>query len=59
MTLALPKTGLLPEKTGDLWLADIGIPDAVYRQVGIDYVSPFGKRFRVPLNVDELPPQQA
>ncbi len=52
MTLALPKTGLLPPKTGDLWLADIGIPEEVYRQVGIDYTCPFGKRFRVPLNID-------
>lgn len=26
MTLALPKTGLIPEVTGDLYLADIGIP---------------------------------
>ncbi len=27
MTLALPKTGLVPEKTGNLFLADIGIPE--------------------------------
>ena len=49
MTLALPKTGLLPEKTGDLILADIGIPEATYRRLGIVYTPPFGNRFRVPL----------
>jgi NAD(P)H-hydrate epimerase len=51
MTLALPKTGLTPERTGDLWLADIGIPEEVYRRIGIRYDSPFGNRFRVPLSV--------
>lgn len=51
MTLAMPKTGLTPEKTGDLWLADIGIPEETYRRIGIQYVSPFGNRFRVPLSV--------
>ena len=54
MTLALPKTGLIPEKTGDLWLADIGIPVAVYRQLDIDYNSPFGKRFRVALSAEKI-----
>ena len=36
MTLALPKTGLhsIP---GDLYLADIGIPPEVYRQLGISF----------------------
>ena len=42
LTLALPKTGLLPRLTGDLYLGDIGIPDQVYRCIGIKYVSPFG-----------------
>lgn len=50
MTLALPKTGLHAEIVGDLWLADIGIPEGVYHQLNIDYVSPFGKRFRVPIS---------
>jgi len=40
MTLALPKTGLLrPEArrvVGDLFLADIGVPDVVYRELEID-----------------------
>ncbi len=39
LTLALPKVGLLrPEArpyVGDLWLADIGIPPAVYGRLGI------------------------
>lgn len=45
MTLALPKTGLLPKRTGDLYLADIGIPVAAYRRLGLKYESPFGARF--------------
>ena len=49
MTLALPKTGLLPERTGKLFLADIGIPEETYRRLGIPYVPPFGNRFIVPL----------
>jgi len=44
MTLALPKTGLLPERTGELFLADIGIPEGVYRRVGLNYATPFGGR---------------
>jgi NAD(P)H-hydrate epimerase len=51
MTLALPKTGLLPERTGNLFLADIGIPEETYRRLGLTHVSPFGNRFRVPLNL--------
>lgn len=42
MALALPKTGLLPERTGELFLADIGIPEGTYRRIGLDYASPFG-----------------
>ena len=50
MTLALPKTGLDGLSTGDLLLADIGIPGGVFRRVGID-VPPevFGGRYRVGL----------
>ena len=40
MTLALPKAGLAvlgaEEFTGHLYLADIGVPNAVYRRIGID-----------------------
>ena len=49
MTLALPKTGLLPESTGQLFLADIGIPEQTYRRLGLSYVNPFAKGFWVPL----------
>ncbi len=49
LTLALPKTGLIPEKTGALYLADIGIPSLVYQQLGIEYRNPFGNQFRVSL----------
>ena len=49
MTLALPKSGLVPGKTGDLVLADIGIPRATFERAGVPYTSPFGNRFRVPL----------
>jgi NAD(P)H-hydrate epimerase len=50
MTLALPKTGLLPDKTGRLYLADIGIPEAVYIKINLDYCNPFDTRFRVPIS---------
>jgi len=40
LTLALPKQGLAAmgaeEFTGQLYLADIGVPDAVYRGLGLD-----------------------
>ena len=40
MTLALPKAGLAvmgaEEFTGALYLADIGVPEVVYRRMGID-----------------------
>lgn len=42
MTLALPKTGLLAGQTGELFLADIGIPEGVYRRMGLNYIAPFG-----------------
>jgi len=45
MTLALPKTGLLPDTTGDLFLADIGIPQETYQRTQTKYVSPFGKGY--------------
>jgi NAD(P)H-hydrate epimerase len=53
MTLALPKTGLLPERTGELVLADIGIPAGVYRRMGLPYRTPFDHRYRVGLVVRE------
>jgi len=40
MTLALPKEGLLKENArgyiGSLYLADIGIPGALYKELGLD-----------------------
>ncbi len=53
LTQALPKTGLLREKTGALYLADIGIPAAVYHKVGIRYESPFDERFVIPLTIGD------
>ena len=39
MTLALPKTGLFSEQgraiVGDLYLADISVPPALYEQLGV------------------------
>ncbi len=36
VTLALPKTGLDAPQTGELFVADLGIPRAVFRRAGID-----------------------
>lgn len=44
MTLALPKTGLLSDQTGELFLSDIGISKGIYRRMGLDYTAPFGGR---------------
>jgi NAD(P)H-hydrate epimerase len=50
MTLALPKTGLLLAQTGELFLADIGIPEGVYRRLQLNYIPPFEGRSWVRLN---------
>jgi len=47
ITLALPKTGLSPAKCGEIILADIGIPETVFEQAGINYSSPFSGTFYV------------
>jgi len=47
ITLALPKTGLYPEKCGEIILADIGIPATVFEKAGINYSSPFSSTFYV------------
>ena len=54
LTLALPKTRLLPEKTGALFLADIGIPPRAYawESLQLPYVPPFGDRYRIPLHYE-------
>ncbi|MFQ6114699.1 MAG: NAD(P)H-hydrate epimerase [bacterium] len=54
MTLALPKRGLLPERTGELFLADIGIPAEPYRIIGLDFTPPFGEHFLVPLQSQRI-----
>ncbi len=41
VTLALPKTGL-DTATGRLYVADISVPQVVYRRLGIEYDRPFG-----------------
>ncbi len=46
MTLALPKCGLLTASArayvGDLYLADISVPPALYRRLGLELATPFG-----------------
>ena len=57
MTLALPKTGLDAASVGDLWLADIGIPQEVYRRVGLEVSADvFGAEYRVLLSQGCDPP---
>ncbi len=53
LTLALPKTGLLPGKCGDIILADIGIPKTVYHKLGLQYISPFINNYRIPVSAVE------
>lgn len=36
LTLALPKPGLGAAQSGDIWLADLGIPVGVFKRVGIE-----------------------
>ncbi len=50
VTLALPKTGLYPEKCGEIILADIGIPKVVYEKIGIRYTSPFSDSYFVAIS---------
>lgn len=50
MTLALPKTGLLPDKVGRLYLADIGIPEKVYCLLNLNYCNPFDSRYSIPIS---------
>ncbi|MCL7454266.1 MAG: NAD(P)H-hydrate epimerase [Anaerolineae bacterium] len=55
LTLALPKTGLaaIPEEclrlSGELYLADIGIPPEVYESLGLSFKPFFQNRYWIPL----------
>jgi NAD(P)H-hydrate epimerase len=44
LTLALPKTGLR-DVSGNLYLADIGIPPEVYHRLGLSFAPFFGRRY--------------
>jgi NAD(P)H-hydrate epimerase len=56
VTLALPKTGLQPAYTGDLILADLGIPERAIRRVVANYRSPFDGRWWRALHVAPAAP---
>lgn len=51
LALALPKSGLHPKSSGQLFLADIGISTSVIRKVAPEYQSPFENQFIVRLDV--------
>ncbi len=53
LTLALPKVGLAHADSGAIVLADIGIPNAVYRRAGIAMPQIFSGQYRVPIRVSE------
>jgi len=54
VTLALPKTGLTNKNSGKLFLADLGIPEATYKKLGISYRDAFGENFFVSLKIIEI-----
>ena len=49
LTLALPKPGLLNPASGQLFLADIGIPPQVYQRIGIEFDPFFGDHYWIEL----------
>jgi NAD(P)H-hydrate epimerase len=49
LALALPKVGLTEENSGELWLADLGIPPGVYARAGIAFEPIFGRETRIQL----------
>jgi len=63
LTLALPKVGLLApparEWTGDLYLADISVPEAVYRRLGLQVGPIFRRGDLVPLVIAGKPVAEA
>ncbi len=54
LTLALPKTGLSTRNAGRIFLADLGIPETVYRRLGLNYQNPFARTFTVELVDGEM-----
>lgn len=48
LALGLPLP--LGEHAGRVYLCDIGIPQQVFQEVGINYHSPFGCKFVIPLH---------
>jgi NAD(P)H-hydrate epimerase len=52
LTLALPKTGLR-SVSGELYLADIGIPPEVYDAVAFSFEWPSRKHYWIPLRTDD------
>ncbi|XP_078541264.1 enhancer of mRNA-decapping protein 3 [Lissotriton helveticus] len=48
LALGLPLP--LGERAGRIYLCDIGIPQKVFQEVGINYHSPFGCKFVIPLH---------
>ncbi|MEN8240995.1 MAG: NAD(P)H-hydrate epimerase [Chloroflexota bacterium] len=49
LTLALPKPGLQHPASGQLFLADIGIPPQVYQKIGIELEPVFGHQYTIEL----------
>jgi NAD(P)H-hydrate epimerase len=54
VTLALPKTGLAGKHSGSLYLADIGIPEKAFRQLGVNYKNPYNGRYIVPFTFEDI-----
>jgi hypothetical protein len=51
LALGLPKTGILKDHVGKLYVTDIGIPSSLYSKAGIEYTFPFTTKHTVSLNV--------
>lgn len=55
LTLALPKTGLLPEIVGELYLGDIGISNKTYSKLKIQIEAPiFNDKFVIPISAPSI-----
>ena len=51
VTLALPKSGLTNKNSGKLFLADLSIPEATFKKIGITRRDPFGENFFAPMKI--------